>query len=301
MIMKTEKIAIAGMTCESCEKLVSKSVEKAGGHVKEISAAKGFAIVEYPEGERKKIEEAIDVAGYTLDEFVSPGDDFDRELKAFISDFMSGKPNVALIRQCFAYSVVSFIALLALIFIFPGMGSKNFIWVFYAMITSVSVAGAFALSQAYSRHFNCMEGMMVGMTIGMMAGFLLGAVAGATNGMFVGSAFGMLVGMVLGGAAGKVCGIMGIMEGLMAGIMGGTMGAMITVMMRFDNLDIFMPLFVASCLLVLAGLKYMIHKYAHRRGEGKLMPMHYFVALSAALTVLTVLVITFAPKVGVAL
>ena len=109
----------------------------------------------------------------------------------------------------------------------------------------------------------------------------------------------MAVGMATGAYAGKCCGIMGAMEGLMAGVMGGTMGAMITVMMQYDNLALFMPIFVLANLLILTGLKYMIYHYAGRRTEAKMMPAYSFFAIAAVLAALTVAVILYAPKSGV--
>jgi copper chaperone CopZ len=291
-------MAISGMTCESCERLIAKAVAEAGGKMKEISASQGFATIEYPEGERGKMEQAIEKAGYSLDE-LPPSEPIESQLSAFLSDFVSGKPATAVVRQCFAYSVASFLILSAALYFIFGNPNKYALYMIYTALSAVSVTGAFALFRAYGRHFNCMEGMMIGMTIGMAAGFLFGAIVGATNGMFIGSVFGMLMGMALGAFSGKVCGIMGLMEGLMAGVMGGTMGAMLTVMMQFDNLDAFMPIFVLSNLLILAGLKYMIYYYAGRRAAGKLMPAWRFFALAAVLTALTLIVVLYAPRAGV--
>jgi copper chaperone CopZ len=290
--MKTEKIAISGMTCESCEKLITHAVQKAGGSVKEISASKGFAVIDYA-GDKSVIEAAIEKAGYSLDE-MPPSTPLEQQLSAFVGDFIAGKPSTKIIRECFTYSMFSFIILAAISF--AGFASsKYFLFIICAAISAVAVGGAIALARAYKSHFNCMEGMMVGMTVGMSAGFLFGAIVGATNGMFIGSVFGMLLGMALGYYVGKACGIMGAMEGLMAGVMGGTMGAMLTVMMQFDHLEEFMALFVLSNLLVLAGLKYMIYYYAGKRGEAKFMQFPGFFGLALLLTALTVAVILFAP------
>ncbi|MFA5930087.1 MAG: heavy-metal-associated domain-containing protein [Candidatus Micrarchaeia archaeon] len=291
--MKTEKIAISGMTCETCEKLITRAVEKAGASVKEISASKGFAIIDY-DGDKSIIESAIEKAGYSLDE-LPPSTPLEKQLSTFMSDFIAGKPATKALRECFTYSVASFFILCAALYFVFGTPNKYALYMVYSALSAVAVGGAVALARAYKSHFNCMEGMMVGMTVGMSAGFLFGAIVGATNGMFVGSVFGMLIGMALGYYVGKACGIMGAMEGLMAGIMGGTMGAMLTVMMQFDHLGEFMPLFVASNLLVLAGLKYMIYYYAGKRGEVKFMQPLNFFALALVLLALTVAVILFAP------
>jgi len=295
--MKTEKIEIDGMTCESCEKLVSHAVAKAGGSVKEISASKGFATIEYPDGEREKMEQAIASAGYSIGGPVLQVP-LERQLAAFASDFLAGKPSTKPVRDCFAYSVASFIVLAAAVFLLFS-ADKYFPYFIYAAISAVAVAGGIALANACKQHLSCMEGMMLGMTIGMSAGFLFGAVVGATNGMFIGSMFGMLIGMALGYYSGKACGIMGAMEGLMAGIMGGTMGAMLTVMMQYDNLALFMPIFVLANLLVLAGLKYMIYYYSCRRGAAKQVSAATLSGLALLLVALTIAVILYAPRSGV--
>jgi len=295
--VKTKRIEIGGMNCESCERLISNSVSACGGNVKEISASKGFAVVEFPEGSEAKIEQAIESAGYEVGGKPGSAEPFGRQLADFASDFVAGKPSVALVRKCFAYSLASFVLVSAVMFVGAG-GSKYFPYFVYAAISSVALAGAIALFRAHRTRFNCMEGMMIGMTIGMAAGFLFGAIAGATNGMFVGGVFGMAVGMGLGAYAGRCCGIMGLMEGMMAGLMGGTMGAMLTVMMQFDHLGEFMLLFTLSCLAILAGLKYMIHYYAGRRGEGRLMGFPSFFAIALLLSLLAVAVVLYAPRAG---
>ena len=295
--MKTEKIEIDGMTCESCEKLVSRAVAKAGGSVKEISASKGNAVIEYTEGEREKMEKAIESAGYSIGGQVSQIP-LERQLVTFASDFLAGKPITKPVRDCFTYSIISFIVLLAAIFMLFG-SSKYFLYFIYTAISAVAIAGGVALANAYKQHISCMEGMMLGMTIGMSAGFLLGAIAGATNGMFVGSMLGMLVGIALGACTGKSCGIMGAMEGIMAGVMGGTMGAMLTVMMQYDHLAEFLPIFVLANLLTLAGLKYMLYYYPGRRGVAKQVSAATLFSLALLLTALTIAVVLFAPRTGV--
>ena len=160
----------------------------------------------------------------------------------------------------------------------------------------MAIVASLAHYRAHKSEFTCMEGMMVGMTIGMMAGFLFGAIIGATNGMFVGAVFGMAVGILTGAYAGKCCGIVGVMEGMMAGLMGGLMGAMTIVMMLSDNLQIFMPILIASCLAILAGLTYMIYNSAGKRGERTLMPFSQFFILSLALSVITVAIMLFGPR-----
>jgi len=295
--MSKLSIKVNGMYCESCEKLLKMEIGDVKGVSKvEADHARGMVEVEGSASE-KSIADAIVKAGYGVGENYA-GKSFEQEIGGFVSDFIAGKPSVKSVRTCFAYSIITFIVLAAAAF--AGFASsKYFIYMIYAAISAVAVGGAIALFSAYRSRFNCMEGMMIGMTIGMSSGFLFGAIIGATNGMFIGSVFGMLIGMALGAYAGRCCGIMGAMEGLMAGIMGGTMGAMLTVMMQYDHLAEFMPIFVLANLLVLAGLKYMMYHYAARRADGKIMPFASFFALALLLAALTVAVVLFAPKTGV--
>jgi copper chaperone CopZ len=300
--MERQTFRANGMYCEACEKLLKMEIgEIKGVTLVEADYAKGIVEVQGAGFAEKQVIAAIEKAGYGVGEDYS-GKSFERELGGFLADFASGKPNTATIRKCFIYSVASFAALAILAFALSQLLSakpSQLAYFIYSAITAVAVGGAIALHRAYKSGYTCMEGMMIGMTIGMMAGFMFGAIAGATNGMFVGSIFGMAIGMLVGAYAGKCCGIMGIMEGLMAGLMGGTMGAMLTVMMAFDNLDIFIPIFLAACLLVLAGLKYMLHSYIGRRKQGALMPFAQFFSLCLALLLAAIAVIVFAPRAGV--
>lgn len=295
--MKTEKIEIDGMNCESCERLITKSVSAAGGKVNKISAREGYAVIEYPEGDLPKMEKAIEEAGYSIGGGPYSQVPLEKQLSDFASDFLAGKPSTKPLRDCFVFSVATFLVLAASVFFLFGT-HKYFPYFMYTVISAVAVAGAVELTNAYKKHLSCMEGMMVGMTVGMSSGFLLGAVIGATNGMFVGSVFGMGVGMVLGLASGRHCGIMGAMEGVMAGIMSGTMGAMLTVMMVYDHLEEFMPIFVFANILVLAGFKYMLYHYPGRRGHASEVSPYELSGLALALVVLTMAVAIYAPRSG---
>ena len=53
---------------------------------------------------------------------------------------------------------------------------------------------------------------------------------------------------------------MGVMEGMMAGVMGGTMGPMISLMMFFDRLLWFMPVFMFINVIIMGGLSYMLYE-----------------------------------------
>lgn len=321
--METKQVNITGMECASCERLIEKAVASAGGTVRSISASGGVAVLDCPDGKFEDVKKAIVSAGYSVSgEPVAVEPDqtslahhagaescptkplsFEKEMALFVRKLFNGEKELSAERKILKMSLLSLLLLA-----FAGFFLYLFIWhgktgfapkipfLIYAALSSVSIIAAAAHYRSHKAEFTCMEGMMIGMTIGMVAGFLFGAVVGATNGMFVGTVFGMAVGMVAGAYTGKCCGIMGVMEGMMAGLMGGTMGAMLTVMMLADNLLLFMPIFVGSCLAILAGLTYMMYNSAGKRAEKVLMPFPQFFSLVLILCLVSVAVIIFGPK-----
>lgn len=302
---ENEKIYISGMECASCERLVTRAVESAGGHVQSIDAKTGIAHIDYPEGALDKIKEAVIGTGYGIGEkrAEAAAEPFEQEFRIFLHKLFSGEKELWAERKIMVMSLLSLLLLATLgfflyLFVWHSIASfaSKIPFLFYSGISAVAIVASLAHYRAHRTQFTCMEGMMVGMTIGMMAGFLFGAVVGATNGMFVGSVFGMAVGILTGAYAGKFCGIMGVMEGMMAGLMGGLMGAMTSLMMVSDNLAVFMPLLLASCLAILAGLTYMIYNSAGKRAERTLMPFGQFFMLCLALTVVSVAIMLFGPK-----
>ncbi len=171
----------------------------------------------------------------------------------------------------------------------------------YLIILVVANATTIYHLKAYRNAVTCMAGMMMGMTIGMIAGLSFGYIVGATNGMFTGSVYGMLVGMITGAWCGKCCGIMGLMEGVMAGLMGGTMGAMLSVMMLNDRILLFTPIFVLSCISILAGLGYMVYK-EHSMSEEKIIQpysLSVFVITCVLAVLITLLIMIYGPKAGI--
>lgn len=251
-------------------------------------------------------EQATEAAAVQTEETAREGAPmltFEKEMHDFTRKLFSGNSELWAERKILKMSllgliVISFLGFFAYLFYLRNLPSFSTLFPFliYTAISSVAITASIAHYRAHKTQFTCMEGMMVGMTIGMMAGFLFGAIIGATNGMFTGSVFGMLVGMLIGAYAGKCCGIMGLMEGLMAGLMGGTMGAMLTVMMITDRILLFMPLFVASCILILAGLTYMIYTTAGKRQDRNLMSYSGFLKIAMLLAIITAIVMFMAPK-----
>ncbi len=315
-------IYISGMTCGSCERLVTKAIESAGGKVHSISASSGTAVVDYPKAAAGKVMEAIASAGYTLadappqkegacaeecsNEDAESPDDFAQELCSFVDKLFSGDESLANERLLLFYSAASlilmgFMGFFLYLVVFRNLAgfASHIPFAVYTVLSSVAITAAIAHYQSHRGRFNCMEGMMIGMTIGMMSGFLFGAIIGATNGMFVGSVFGMAVGIIAGAWCGKCCGIMGVMEGIMGGLMAGTMGAMLTVMMLNDNLMLFMPLLFGTCIAILAGMIYMIHSTAGRRMERRPMGFASFFAIAFLFCAATIAVMQFAPRSGI--
>src|SRR3989338_6570487 len=218
--METNKsINIAGMTCSSCERLITKAVESEGGKVHSISATSGKAVVDYQEGTLERIKTAIAASGYSVLDgagktvVVEP---FEAEIKIFLKKLVDGEKELKTERKIVKMSMLSILALAAIGFFFymtfwrglPGIGAR-IPFLFYSGVSAVAITAPVAHYNSHRFQFTCMEGMMTGMTIGMIAGFLFGAVVGATNGMFIGSVFGMAVGMIAGAYCGKCCGIMG--------------------------------------------------------------------------------------------
>lgn len=315
-------IYISGMTCGSCERLVTKAIESAGGKVHSISASSGTAVVDYPKVAADNVMEAIAAAGYTLadappqkegacaeecsNEDAEDPDDFAGEMGSFVNRLFSGDGKLANERLLLFYSTASlilmgFVSFFLYLVIFKNLDgfATRMPFAVYTALSSVAITASIAHYQSHRGRFNCMEGMMVGMTIGMMAGFLFGAIIGATNGMFIGSVFGMAVGIIAGAWCGKCCGIMGVMEGIMGGLMAGTMGAMLSVMMLNDNLLLFMPILVGTCLVILAGFTYMLHTTAGRRMERQAMGFAGFFAIALLLCAATIAVMQFAPRSGI--
>ena len=302
---ENEKIYISGMECASCERLITKAVESAGGHVQSIDAKTGVAQIDYPDGALDRVKEAVIATGYGIGEKreEAAAEPFEQEFRIFLHKLFSGEKELWAERKIMVMSLLSLLLLATLgfffyLFVWHSVASfaAKIPFLFYTGLSAVAIVASLSHYRSHKLEFTCMEGMMIGMTIGMMAGFLFGAIIGATNGMFVGSVFGMAVGMLTGAYAGKCCGIMGVMEGIMAGLMGGTMGAMLTVMLIADNLSLFMPILLASCLAILAGLTYMIYNSAGKRVERTLMPFGQFFLFCLLLSAISVAIMLFGPR-----
>ncbi|MBI5001882.1 heavy-metal-associated domain-containing protein [Candidatus Woesearchaeota archaeon] len=255
------------ITCGSCVKVLSKMFENTKGIEKfSISVTSSAIDLEYDASalSEEQLLRLIHNKGYRASFSVFGRKTFSDRYK----DFVQNKEKYAMEYTMLRYSGLSLLLLLllqAIVWktIFGGdvtLLTTKALWILYLDITVVALGAALWHFHAYKTEVPCMVGMMIGMTLGMQSSMLLGTIIGATNGIFIGSVVGVLVGVVLGAFNGKCCGIMGIMEGMMAGVMGGTMGPMIAVMMQFDRLLWFMPLFMLVNLFILWGLSYMLYE-----------------------------------------
>jgi hypothetical protein len=90
------------------------------------------------------------------------------------------------------------------------------------------------------------------------------------------------------------------MEGMMAGLMGGTMGPMLTVMMLNDNVLIFLPIFLVTCLGILFGLMKIVYQEHNTNAEKQPViegwPLTSFLAINFLLTILLSIFILLGPR-----
>ena len=129
--------------------------------------------------------------------------------------------------------------------------------------------------------------MMSGMVFGIIAGFFVGTLAALVTADF-------LVGIVIGTVAGLIFGIpmgrmgrgsaLGRMEGVMAGPMGGMMGGMLGIMIRFYNVELFMPFFISIIILTVWEMVYVIYQHANRNISKNLIGLGILISIAALAT-----------------
>lgn len=295
--MKTT-IYCPDIICESCIKILERAFAKKDG-------------INNTHFTTEKIDIDFDETKITVDELIKTVQEKGyraavtpfhngRTFKDRCKEFFSYHEKFAVEYKILSYAIISFILLLFVeLSAYYGIfqQDKNIFnaygwWIFYLNIAVVSLTTGIWHFNAYRAKITCMIGMMLGMTMGMQTGLILGTIIGATNGMFLGSVVGMLTGVLVGAWNGKCCGIMGVMEGMMAGVMGGTMGPMIAVMMKYDNIFLFMPLFMFVNILILAGLSYMLFKeVVEENPHVEKRPVNFFTFFSYCLFAATLLII----------
>jgi len=182
-----------------------------------------------------------------------------------------------------------------------GLMIKYALWFLYLNISLAFLIGSISYFFSYKTKINCMTGMMIGMTIGMQTGMMIGAIVGATNGFFIGA----MTGTILGVGIGIIVGIkskttMGVLQGMMSGIMGGTMGPMISVMMFFDHLTFFMPLYIIINVAILVVMSYMFYEESvlNSKEDLKRNPIDIttVVFITVIITIILISIILFLPR-----
>lgn len=254
------KIYCPDIECDSCVKVLSRVLSKLEGINKFIIRSDHIEIdIDESLIKINQVIEAIQAKGYraSLEPIRR------KRVRARLKEFIKDRKKYSLEHSMLRGVILSFIILLAinaaLYFTLPQF-NKFAVWMFYLALSTSTITGAIWHFKAHRAQYTCMVGMMVGMTIGMQTGMMIGFVLGATNGFFMGALVGMIAASIVGALTGKCCGIMGVMEGIMAGIMGGTMGPMISVMMFNENIQWFLPPYMALNIVILAGLAFMIYE-----------------------------------------
>ncbi len=259
------KIFVPDIECDSCVKVLTKRLNNAQG-VEYFTIHDDSVDVMYDESliRPQNLVETIKTAGYRAS--LHP---FERKtFKERLRDFKENRQKYKLERRGLSYALWTFLALLlleALAYRSFWSGTPSFLsqygwWMVYLDIAVIALGTALWHVHSYKAKVTSMVGMMIGMTFGMQAGLMLGTILGATNGFFIGASVGMVTGVFVGILTGRCCGIMGVMEGMMAGVMGGTMGPMISLMMFFDHLLWFMPMFMLVNVVIMGGLSYMLYE-----------------------------------------
>ncbi|VVB56614.1 Uncharacterised protein [uncultured archaeon] len=319
---KTYQVEIQGMTCESCERMVSRCVSKIDGtEVLSVSAKDGRMSVRAPEGSGERLRQAIEEAGYRMVSVEKKTEDAGSRKetekisypavpsagevwRGIMGSSIEWLPERTLLTHATG-TLTALLVLLAFMYFglwreLPGFFAAQMPLLLLGAVAVVSVVATGYHFSAYKRTISCSIGMMEGMTFGMMTGFMIGALIGATNGMFWGSVLGMLVGCAAGVWAGWRSGVMGVMEGLMAGVMSGTMGAMLSVMLLASPLIEFLALLTALCVLILIALAYMqvneMGKLDHKSADvGTFASM---ASSSVIFFLLLTIVMVYGPKLG---
>ena len=315
--MTTEEIQIKGMHCNSCEKTITRTFAKKGIIVHTIAYGSGIAMITHNNISKEKIKRILETKGYTLDDGAHSGNNDNSKNNVKRAQEGSNHCSMPKTTKKLAQSTKNlekdiltngFLALSILLLVqtllaldiyskFPGYSQKYFLPLLYLPIAIVTNIIAIWHQRAYRGDVSCMTGMMIGMTIGMTTGFMVGGIVGLTNGMFTGSIVGVAIGSIAGIYAGNCCGIMGMMEGMMAGLMGGLMGAMTTVMMVIDHVEIFLPILLVLCIIILAGLMRVVMQEHEDKNDG-LEPWPFTAVLAVSFIVMFILsmIVVIAPK-----
>jgi hypothetical protein len=299
------RLALSGMTCGACEKVIERAVTEMGAGVEEIDAARGLVDIRCPPERIGPIKERLARGGFR--ERLEDGSEGRGDWKgilSYVKSVVAGEPHTRVENKLLNYAIGT----TAILGMAGALSYGVFLSAFEDQVLAASLLILVIVSsvmstysifhmEAYRKGMTCSNGMMVGMTTGMASGYIIGAILGATNGMFIGSVAGTAAGIAIGFSLGKSSGIMGAMEGIMAGLMAGTMGAMTSVMMLNDNLLAFLYILNGICLVMVGGLSYMMFREAGpapsaAKGAG----FARFAGLSAALCAILVAIMLYGPR-----
>lgn len=297
-------IYVPDIECDSCVKILNKSFKDLEG-INSWVVKEDKVIFDYDDSKLSSEKLVKIIKDRDFRASLNP---FERKtFRERIRDFKENPKKYALERRGVKYTLSVFFLLIILEVLsywaffnkVEGFFGNYAIWFFYLTISVVVIGGVLWHFYSYRAKVTCMVGMMIGMTVGMQTGMMIGAIVGATNGFFVGAMVGMIIGVIVGAITGTCCGVMGIMEGMMAGLMGGTMGPMISLMMFFDHLHWFMPLYILINIIILGGLSYMLFEEVIEHNQNvKKRPVEFVTFASICIIVMLVLsvVMVYGPK-----
>jgi copper chaperone CopZ len=311
------ELTLYGMHCDSCGKIIERTVQKFDGAcIRKFDTVNNRIVIACSSGELLgEIRGALLKKGYQT---LLPGEEAHEGFEAgslrrgldFIKSVYTGENGFETENLLVKYSIDALLLVLAVqallsMFVFsriPGFLAAYWSVTILTAVSVVALLFAYCHAYAFRKSISCMCGMMTGMTFGMAGGFLIGAFAGATNGMFVGSLVGMAIGIGFGYFTGRYCGVMGIMEGIMGGLMAGTMGAMLSVMMVFDHLVPFLFILTGIEAVILVAFSYMLYKeHGNMTPEMVKFDGNSFIVLALAIDLALTVVFIYGPKAGTVL
>lgn len=310
-------LSLHGMHCDSCGKIIERTVAKyEGACIRQFDPVDNRIVLACSSSTQlAEIRKALKEKGYQT---LLPGEEAEEGFEAgslrrgtdFLRNVYRGSGGFEAENRLVKYSLDALFVIVAAqvvlyLMVFsriPGFLFTYWSVLFLAAISVVALLFAYYHARAFRKTTSCMCGMMTGMTFGMAGGFLLGAFAGATNGMFVGSLVGMTAGIGLGYSTGRYCGVMGVMEGIMGGLMAGTMGAMLSVMMVFDHLVPFLFILTVVEAVILLAFSYMLYKeYGNMNTAMVTVTGTRFWVIALAIDLALTLIFIYGPKAGTVL
>lgn len=109
------------------------------------------------------------------------------------------------------------------------------------------------LALRWKKHFTLMSGMIVSMFLGMSVGLTAGIIFGTIyqGNLFTSTILGMFSGIIAGALCGGSFNLISSIEGILSGLMGGMMGAMLGEMIKVEQANVFIKIFLLmSCCTI---------------------------------------------------